>query len=346
MYRRLDALRAHRASAVAGAVIAVVLALLAASGAAQVLSPAYRTQLGGARAAVQRGLPAHAPGAPNVIPARLPTLVQPPCCGQGAVAEQIPGTDGSALIDGVFGPLTPVWRSPAGFPTADLRLRVRDASPAARVLLAYSTAAPPETWARVVEVWLSLDPGGADPIRLGQWTLAQTTAPQEFPVPPTRVASARLRVVANYGSPEYASLAEFALLPPSSGGRRVMRHGREGRARRPPIASWSAWPLGSERRRRTVSWNSAPAAPAGHDSANLVTARRAIRNIPPADKDMTVACGLELHPKPATETSPGPRGTSAWTTSEAPAICTPTAPQGSTCTPTTPAPGWSSSRRR
>ncbi len=111
-----------------------------------------------------------------------------------------------------------MWQSPAGFTTADLRLRVRDTSPTARVLFAHSTAAPPETWAKDVEVWISLHPEGADSIRLGQWTLAQATGAQEFPCPPTHVASVRLRVMSNYGSSEYASLAEFALLPPPSGG--------------------------------------------------------------------------------------------------------------------------------
>jgi len=50
---------------------------------------------------------------------------------------------------------------------------------------------------------------------MGQWTLAQPTDLQTFPLPPTRVASARLRVLSNYGSGEYVSLAEFALLPPA-----------------------------------------------------------------------------------------------------------------------------------
>lgn len=224
LYRRLDALRAHRASVVAGGVIAAVLTLLAASGAAQVLSPAYRTHIGEAVAATRRGVPAGAPaeprpaGAPGATLARVPTLIQAPCCGQGATAEQIPGTNGGALVDGIAGPLAPVWQSPAGFTTADLRLRVQDTSPTARVLFAHSTAAPPETWAKDVEVWISLHPDGADPIRLGQWTLGQATGAQEFPCPPTRVASVRLRVVSNYGSSEYASLAEFALLPPPLGG--------------------------------------------------------------------------------------------------------------------------------
>ncbi len=221
-------MREHRASVVAGSMIVGVLALMALSGAAQVLSPAYRTQVGQAVGAVSalgatgRGAPAPVAvggaSAAGAAPTRLPTLVLPPCCGAGAVAEQLPGTDGGALVDGMVGPTVPVWRAPTGYTTADLRLRVRDTTPAGRVVFAHSWGphgeAPPETWAKDVEVWIALSADGADAIRIGRWTLAQTTDAQEFPLPPTRVASARLRILSNYGSAEYVSLAEFALLPP------------------------------------------------------------------------------------------------------------------------------------
>lgn len=86
------------------------------------------------------------------------------------------------------------------------------------MLFAHSRAAPPESWAKEVEVWVALSFDGLerpDAIRIGRWTLAQSTDAQTFPIPPTRVAGARLQVLSNYGSPEYTSLAEFALLPPS-----------------------------------------------------------------------------------------------------------------------------------
>ncbi len=222
LYRRLDSIRANRTSVVAGSIIARVLGLLALSGAVQVLSPAYRGQVGEAVGAV--GAVRRAGAAPVAVSgvgvgaapaARVPTLILPPCCGQGGVAEQIPGTGGSALVDGVVGPTAPVWRSPQGFTTADLRLRVRDSAPAARVLFAQSTAAAPETWAKEVEVWISLNPDGADAIRVGQWTLVPTTDAQAFPFAPAPVASVRLRILSNYGSAEYTSLAEFAVLPAS-----------------------------------------------------------------------------------------------------------------------------------
>ena len=218
VYRRLDALREHRASAIAGGVIAIVLLLLGISSGAQLLSPAYRAQVGGAVAAVQRAAPPAAQSGQSggaAAQGRVPTLIDRPCCGQGALAEAIPGSDGAALIDGVVGPTAPVWRSPPGFATADIRLRVRDATTAGRVLLALSTTAPRETWAKDVEVWISLSPDGAQAVLVGRWTLAATTEPQEFGFASTPVAHVRLRILSNYGSAEYTSLSEFALLAPN-----------------------------------------------------------------------------------------------------------------------------------
>jgi hypothetical protein len=232
LYRRLDAMRANRASVVAGSIIVGVLALMALSGAAQVLSPTYRAQVGQAVGAVSAfGAVARAPSAPaagggsgvaGMAPARLPTLVLPPCCGAGAMAEQLPGSNGGALIDGVVGPTAPVWRSTPGFTTADLRLKVRNTTLAGRVVFAHSRAAPPETWAKDVEVWISLgdDWGdGTDAVRVGQWTLAQTTDAQAFAFPPARIASARVRILSNYGSADYVSLAEIAVLGAGDGTR-------------------------------------------------------------------------------------------------------------------------------
>jgi len=216
---RLDRLREHRASAVAAACIAVVLGLLALSAAAQVASPSYRREVGAAVDAVLRpgsrsgssAPPAPAAGAPAAT--RVPTLVMPFFGSASGIAEQAPGANPSALVDGQTGAASPVWRTPPGFTTAELRFRVRDATPAARVLFAHSEAAPRETWAKDVELWVSLWPGWTEEIRVGTWALAATTDPQEFSVPATRVASARLRVLSNHGGAAETSLAEFALLP-------------------------------------------------------------------------------------------------------------------------------------
>lgn len=223
LYRRLDWIKENRASAVAAGVIAGVLGLLAISGAAQVASSAWQAQAGDAVVAVRRAAPlppSQNPGGAGAGAAasQVPTLVLGLYGSASAIAELAPGTDAAALVDGQIGPAVRAWRSPSGFVTADLRFRVRDTAPAARVLFAHSRAVPPETWAREVEVWVAITFEGLDgpeAIRLGRWTLAQTTGAQVFDIPPARVAGARLRVLSNYGSAEYTSLAEFALLPPS-----------------------------------------------------------------------------------------------------------------------------------
>jgi hypothetical protein len=42
------------------------------------------------------------------------------------------------------------------------------------------------------------------------------TQPQAFPIPSARLAGAWLQILSNYGSAEYTSFAEFALLPPAA----------------------------------------------------------------------------------------------------------------------------------
>jgi hypothetical protein len=83
---------------------------------------------------------------------------------------------------------------------------------ASKVIFALSRDAPPETWARDVEVWLGADPDAPETLRAGRWTLEQTTEPQAFSFGRTPVRSVRLRVLSNHGGAEYTSLAEFALL--------------------------------------------------------------------------------------------------------------------------------------
>src|SRR5688572_2999702 len=143
VYGRLDALCERRASVGAAVGMAVVLALLAVSAGGQILSPAYREQIGEAVSAVRRGAPEPiAPAAPNAsrdataggVPTlRMPTLVQPFFGSPSSIAEQVPGTNPAALVDGLIGFHSAAWLTPAGFATADVRVRVRDALPAARV---------------------------------------------------------------------------------------------------------------------------------------------------------------------------------------------------------------------
>ncbi len=216
LYGRLDAVRANRPSVIAGVVIAVVLGLLAATGGAQVLSPAYRQQMAEGVTAVRRaptgGGNSGGPPAAASRPPRVPTLTQPFFGSPSSAAEFAPGTDPGALVDGQIDSQSPAWRSPPGFVAVDVRVRVQNSVPTARVLFAHSNAAPHETWARDVELWVSLQSDWTNEFRIGSWRLAATTEPQEFPFGPAQVASARLRILSNYGDAHQSSLAEFAFL--------------------------------------------------------------------------------------------------------------------------------------
>lgn len=224
LYRRLDALRENRPSVIAGSIIVGVLAFMALAGAAQVLSPGYLDQVGEAVVAARRGQPVPTATAQvgqrnQEAGSRVATLMSRLFGSPAAVAEMVPGSQPEALVDGLVGPSAPAWRSPAGMLLPDLHLRVHqqpNASPSVtdRVLFAHSAATPPEKWAKEVEVWIALRGDGTDAVQVGRWTLVQTTDPQTFRFAPTPASSVRLRVLANYGSDEYTSLAEVALLSP------------------------------------------------------------------------------------------------------------------------------------
>ncbi len=149
-------------------------------------------------------VPTPAPG-----PTRIPTLL----FGSPEVLGGAPGSNLGALVDGRGGDATPVWHSAPGRVNVVLRFATREPVLAGRVLFAHSTLAPPETWAKEVAVLVSTTADDRDMVLAGQWTLTATTQPQEFAFPRSLVQSVWLRILSNYGSTEYTSLAEFALLP-------------------------------------------------------------------------------------------------------------------------------------
>ena len=216
---KLMALAVHRPSIIAGSVIALVLALLAVSAAVQVTGATWQNEVGAVagRAAladqVLKGEGGAAVGVPSptatptAAPTRIPTLlVRPPEPVAGVL-----GVNPAALTDGQVGARAAAWRTLQGRVTAELRWSIQP-STVGRVLFDHSAAFPQDTWAREVEVWLSPAPTEPQTILAGRWTLAQTIEPQSFALSRTLTYGARLRVLSNYGSGEYTSLAEFALL--------------------------------------------------------------------------------------------------------------------------------------
>jgi hypothetical protein len=219
----------NKPSVVAGSVITVVLTLLALSAMTQVASATWRNEAGAVVGRVAQSdqllaefgsegsalkLPVAPAGPPTPIPSLLLGL---PAASVGLVAPglgapPIPlGVDPGALTDGQVGGRVPAWRTAAGRVTMELRYMTPLRS-VGRVIFGHSEALPRESWAREVEVWISADPAAPETVLAGRWELAQTTVAQSFVFPPVSMRSVRLRVLSNYGSPEYTSLAEFALV--------------------------------------------------------------------------------------------------------------------------------------
>lgn len=224
VYRLQRAGREHRASLVAGGLITGILALLAVSSAAGVLGQSSREHMAEpvARAVLARQLlsgearPGATPGVPTPNPGPTPV---PRLLGQVEPLAGAPGTDLFALIDGNAGGDAPAWHSARSRVAVDLRLTTAGgAALVGRALFAHSAAAPPETWAKDVEVWASPAPDDEGLTYVGRWALAQTTKPQVFAFARREVRTVRLRVLSNHGSAEYTSLAEFGLLPAALGG--------------------------------------------------------------------------------------------------------------------------------
>ncbi|MGH2356288.1 MAG: hypothetical protein ACRDJN_32180 [Chloroflexota bacterium] len=220
-YRLHVAMRENRASLIAGSIITTVLLTLGVSSMAGILDPSARAQMaepvarvvavrrarGGGGEVTTSGSLTPLPG-----PTRIPTLLRSASAPPG-----LEGTDIFALRDGRAGDNASVWRSPDGRVAVDLRVTTGELVLAGRVLFAHSEAAPAETWARDVEVWIAPQLDAAENVRIGRWTLEPTTAPQEFAFSRSLVRSVRLRILSNFGSAEYTSLAEFALLPAAAG---------------------------------------------------------------------------------------------------------------------------------
>jgi hypothetical protein len=93
-----------------------------------------------------------------------------------------------------------------------LSFRLREPADLDRVAFRNTQSPPPQSWVREVEVLLSAtgeEAGGWIPV--GRWTLAQTTAPQEFTFRPTLARAVKLRVLARHGDASFTSLGAFAI---------------------------------------------------------------------------------------------------------------------------------------
>ena len=190
-----------------GALVALSVAAMGAGWRREVRTVVGRIELVDRLLTIERsasGTPS--PAARPARPTRIPSLL----LGTPQAVSGTAGVNVAALTDGQVTQRAGAWRTREGQITAELRYTTSPAA-AERVVFAHSAAFPPETWAKEVEVWLSIGPDTPDELRAGRWTLSQTTGEQSFAFPRVSVHGVRLRVLSNYGSREYTSLAEFAL---------------------------------------------------------------------------------------------------------------------------------------
>ncbi|HEX2032870.1 MAG TPA: hypothetical protein VHS99_01675 [Chloroflexota bacterium] len=211
----------HRASVVAGGCIAAVLAVLAISVGGMLFSPAYRA---GMEEAVERagmafalsGGTAGGGGRLGAGPEVPPTPLARP--GGNDLIDGMSADDGSAGGQLTLGRLTrderPIdlpWQSQTDAVPVQLSFTLREPAVLDRVAFRHTQASPPPSWAREVEVLLSAAEGDAGWVPAGRWTLAQTTAPQEFSFRPTLTRRIRVRLLSRYGEAVSTSLGTFAI---------------------------------------------------------------------------------------------------------------------------------------
>lgn len=134
-----------------------------------------------------------------------------------AFTSQRPGYEASHLINEYAGPDYPGWRSAnATFPQ-DVVVEHQNVSTIQKVILTQQPNEPPETWAKDFEVQVSTEGPDRGFVTVGRWQLRQVDGPQRFTFPPVQSRWTRLRILSNYGSADYTSLAEFdAYVVPAS----------------------------------------------------------------------------------------------------------------------------------
>lgn len=126
-----------------------------------------------------------------------------------AFTSQRPGYEASHLINEYAGPDYPGWRSAdASFPQ-DIVVEQQNVSAVSKVILTQQPNEPKDTWAREFEVQASTVGPSSGFVTIGRWQLRQVDGPQRFTFAPVPAHWLRLRILSNYGSTQYTSLAEF-----------------------------------------------------------------------------------------------------------------------------------------
>lgn len=164
-----------------------------------------------------------------------PVLTAPTGALVAAMASYLPDTllhddrlAGTPIARSPFDPLNlivyrggytaqpPGWRSQTGLFPQQVGFALVGNVPIERVAFQHTAAFPPESWVKEVSLLLSTEAADRGFSHVGRWTLAQTTAPQEFWFVETPARYARICLYANYGSREFVSLGALVLgvMPP------------------------------------------------------------------------------------------------------------------------------------
>jgi hypothetical protein len=224
-YRLRTALKERRASVVAVGVLLAVLTVLAGAAAAQVATPRYRALAGeaAARFGAAQGQAATAGASRASGAARSgggASSPAPPPAHSTATAMLGSFWTSEGTHNPQFAPVNLVrggdmgtagWRSRSEALPQEVGFELREPVTLDRLAFRQTPAAPPESWAREVEVLLSASDRDSGLVSAGRWILARTTAPQEFSFRPTLARFVRLRLLARHGEAPFISLGAFAI---------------------------------------------------------------------------------------------------------------------------------------
>lgn len=126
-----------------------------------------------------------------------------------SATSEAPPHEARRLIDEYFGEGFVGWRSASATFPQEIVVEAGQPARVEKLFFAQSPTEPPETFARDVEVLVSSTSATEGFRSIGRFTLAQTLEPQRFEIPGVDFKWVRLRVLSNYGSPDYVSLHEF-----------------------------------------------------------------------------------------------------------------------------------------
>jgi hypothetical protein len=134
------------------------------------------------------------------------TVVGGKMIGATSAAE---GHPAKQVINEFTGENIPAWRSATAALPQEITTEFPDRSQLQKITLQNNPGEPSDTYPRDFEVQVSVEGPDTGFVTIGKFVAQPNAELQRFTFDPAPARWARLRILSNYGSPDYTSLDEF-----------------------------------------------------------------------------------------------------------------------------------------